>query len=130
MTTPAVRPASSLNVRNIAASTIEVDELAKLGDSNGAGVGFFGVAPTNQPQALTAPVVTGVADLATVPTADAADLPTVIALANALKADRNGPVQNLANSVKFVGNNNSASLGEIRDALGEVAGVGLVDITP
>lgn len=130
MTRPAIRPASSIEINNIVANTIEVGELAALGSSNGSGIGFYGVAPMNQGQALTVPASTGVADLAAIALPDAADLPSAIALVNALKGDRNGAVQDLVNSVKFTTNNNGASLDEIRGALGQTLGVGLIDISP
>lgn len=130
MTIPAIRPASSIDIANIDALTLAVANQAQLGASVGAGVGFYGVTPTNQGQALTAPINSGVADLAAIATVDASDLPTAIALVNDLKADRNAAVLDLVNSLKTCLNNNGTALDEIRDNLGEVAGVGLLDITP
>lgn len=130
MTVPAIRPASSIDIANIDALTLAVANQAQLGATNGAGVGFYGTIPTNQGQALTAPSNSAAADLAAIATADATDLPSAIALVNDLKADRNGAVQTLANDLKVRLNNNGTALSEIRDNLGEVAGVGLLDITP
>ena len=116
MTSPAFRPASSLDVRNIFASTIEVDDLAKLGDTNGSGVGFYGTPPTNQTQTLTVPV-----DASGGPLGAFTDPPTAPEMA-ALRTF----VNNLGASLST----NKTSLNEIRQALGNLTGVGLVDLTP
>lgn len=135
MTRPAITPTSSIDTTNIDATNIDaltlaVADQAQLGATNGAGVGFYGTIPTNQGQALTAPLNSAAADLAAIADPDATDLPTALTLVNALKADRNGAVQTLANDLKLCLNNNGTALTEIRDNLGEVAGVGLLDITP
>lgn len=116
MTIPAFRPASSIDVHNIFASTIEVNDLAKLGDTNGAGVGFYGTPPTNQGQAFTVPV-----DASGGPLGAFTDPPTAPEMA-ALRTF----VNNLGASLST----NKTALNELRQGIGDTTGVGLLDLTP
>lgn len=125
MTTPAIKPGLGLRTEYI-----ETTYGASLGASPTAEVGFYGAATKPRQSATTVPTLNGFPDLVALATPDAADLPTAIALVNALKADRNGSVREVVNLNKSCVNNAATSLGEVRIALGEVGGIGLLDITP